>query len=314
MFLLSAALGLAVVLSTTLFSSFLVTLLVSSAFHLRNSGSWFKGHNTSDSEIHSEPNSVPSQNRVPYATPATNSAFRTLFSPFKRGSWKVRILTALILHDAISRIRLPRVVRYHPIYRTLFGVKLFGRRRSSNWLVRSFSLPFAILRTPLWAARVPFKIFGWKAPLAIYLILLLLSPRLRAAARRRIVWLVIRLSAAAGSAAGVAVRSEPVTMVRDLPWKAYTATALAYGQIVHTVLAALVAFLREQLEMLEEKAQPAAPVPTVPVPPAQSQSQSEDATYEMVSPIVPSDPVPGASVEMSTLRARKVSGAPPEEE
>ncbi|KAJ6472684.1 hypothetical protein C8R47DRAFT_1145872 [Mycena vitilis] len=319
--LVGLALCLTVILATTLLSSVLLTLLVNGALHLRHSGDWFDTVRTPTTaearqEV-SDASSNPPKRRAPRMTPAvlvaTKKIFKTLLAPLGR-SWKARILTTIILFDAISRIRLPRVVRYNSIYRTVFGANLFGPRRA-HWLQRALSRPFALLRTVFWVApvlgihivRLPFRILGWKLPLAIC-ILVLVRFRSKGFTRRGLKRAAVVLSTAVGSGATLVLHSEAAAKLRDVPWKAYTATAMAYGEVVRTVLTALVAFLRAQLEELEET--PATP------------SHAEDATYEMVS-VAPVDTtiepvgcirVPGASVEVSTLRARRIAVDAAEEE
>ncbi|KAJ7655818.1 hypothetical protein DFH06DRAFT_1412866 [Mycena polygramma] len=322
--LIGLVLCLTVILSTTLLSSVLVTLLANGALRLRHSGDWLNTVRTPAAEAHqevSDANPNPPKRRAPRMTPAvlvaTKKIFRTLLAPLGR-SWKARILTTIILFDAISRIRLPRVVRYNLIYRTIFGASLFGPRRA-HWLQRALSRPFALLRTVFWVvpvlginiARLPLRIFGWKLPLAMC-ILLLVRFRSKGFARRGLKRAAVVLSTAVGSGVTLVMRSEAAAKLRDVPWKAYTATAMAYAQVVRTVLTALVAFLRAQLEELEE----------TPATPAGAGSHAEDATYEMVnvSPVdttpepVDSILVPGASVEVTTLRARRITVDTAEEE
>ncbi|KAJ6589256.1 hypothetical protein B0H19DRAFT_1248814 [Mycena capillaripes] len=318
--LIGLALGLAVVLSTTLLSSILMTLLAAGALRLRNPRGLLRGVNISTPEEPSEANPTLPKSGVPLVVPeilsTTKDALKTLLCPLKGiRSWKARILAVILMCDAISRIRLPRVVRYNPIYRTLFGASLFGPHRSAHFLQRTLARPFTILRAVLWVVPTlciyiaqMFLRFGWKLPLTVYLIVFFLSPRFRAATRRGLGRAAILISTAMGSAAMVVLRSEPVTRLRDMPWKAFTATAIVYGQFLHTVLTALVAFLRTQLEELEEK--PAASVSGQ----LQQEDPDSDATFEMVAPVVDPVPVPEQSVEKSTLRARKISAAAPEEE
>ncbi|KAJ7016222.1 hypothetical protein C8F04DRAFT_1202910 [Mycena alexandri] len=341
--IIGLALGLATFLSTTLFSSLVLTFLVAGAIRLRSARRL--GRSTSRRAAHTETpeaTSAPSKRRRFPGIPGMRSgAFRRSLGFHRRGSWKARALLLFVLCDAVSRIRLPRVVRYSFLYLTLFGATLFGPRRT-HFLQRGLSLPFALLRSAVWllpstglkVARAPFRLFGWKAPLTIYLVLLLLSPRLRASTRGRIAHAAKRLGTATGRAAMVVLRSEQVAMVRELPWKAYVAAALEYAQ---AVLAVLIEFVRVQIEQLGEmpvevpSARSAeetalsgstetlvAPPEETAATPTQFQSEDTGSEYEMVPPVASGhggdhDAVipPMATLENSTetLRFRKVSAA-----
>ncbi|KAJ7461855.1 hypothetical protein B0H11DRAFT_2056344 [Mycena galericulata] len=97
---------------------------------------------------------------------------------FQGGNWKGPV-AIIVISDILSRLTLPRVIRYSAIYRTLFGPRLFGPRHThTHVLQRTLSLPSRII------ARE-----GRAAPVEILMLLtaaLILSPRLRAAARRLI--------------------------------------------------------------------------------------------------------------------------------
>ncbi|KAJ7769343.1 hypothetical protein B0H16DRAFT_1686164 [Mycena metata] len=343
--IVAPALGLATLLSTTLFSSLVLTFLVAGAIRLRSAR--HLAHQTVRRAAHDqtetpEASSAPPKRRRFPGIPGMR--FRRSLGFHRRGSWKARALLLFILCEAVSRIRLPRVVRYTFLYRTLFGATLFGPRRT-HFLQRGLSLPFILMRGALWmlpstglkVARAPIRLFGgWKAPVTIYLVLLLLSPRLRAAARSRLAHTGRHLGAAAGRAARTVLRSEQVARVYGLPWKAYVATALEYAQVVLTLL---IEFVHVQLAQLGDKAgevpeagsaeepTPAGFTGTVVATPEEpaaaagpTQPQTEDAgsEYEMVS--VASGHggdqdavVPPMAAPTETLRFRKVSAAMAEE-
>lgn len=278
-----------------LLSSVVLTLLLSAVRRggLRSRGAWFSERSPS-AERETSGSETP---RV------SHDGFRALFAPLKRASWKRRLLPAIVIFHLISRIRLPRVVRYNPIYRTLFGPNLFGPRLPA--LQRSLAGPSTLLRAavPLTfkLVRLPLRAFGWKTALLVYLAVVFLSRRRRAATRRAFGRGAVRLST-------LLAQSVPVDLAQ-----AYATTALARAkEAAHFTLALLVAILRAQLESLEASANPGET--------ATSEAQAEDATYEMVSPVVPaaaggsadastsSISVPGAAEETSGLRARHVAG------
>ncbi|KAJ7186582.1 hypothetical protein C8R46DRAFT_1341951 [Mycena filopes] len=311
------ALGLATLLSTTLFSSLVLTFLVAGAIRLRTARRLARSSSrrraTAAQAAHTDETSEaapPTSKRR--RIPGFPGRFRpTLGGLHRRGSWKARVLVLLVLCDAVSRIRLPRALRYTFLYRTLFGATLFGPRRT-HFLQQLLAAPFALLRVPLkLAVWVPLRVFGWKAPLVLYLVLLVLSPRMRGKTRGKMAGGLRRLWRTAGG-------SEQVARMRGLPWKAYTATALEYTR---AGLTALIEFLRVQLEQLEDKAQPAADTPdtdnSVPTPKDTAHSAathdehkhssySDDggSEYEMVSDIPILLPSTAAS-SSETLRSRK---------
>ncbi|KAJ7820347.1 hypothetical protein B0H14DRAFT_2600062 [Mycena olivaceomarginata] len=94
---------------------------------------------------------------------------------------------------------------------------------------------------------------------------------------------------------------------------------IAMAQTLHTTLTAVVVFLRTELAILVASTAQAthSESETTPSVPA-GQTQQEEATYEMVSPVAPDDGVvsaPANAVEMSTLRARRIQpGAGSEDE
>ncbi|KAJ7820355.1 hypothetical protein B0H14DRAFT_3876334 [Mycena olivaceomarginata] len=235
--LLGLALCLAVLLLTALFSSVVITLLAVGVLHLCNPSGAFKAHPTSTSDTPadtSDPTSTLPKNRFSWIKAifsATNSTTSTLSPLLSRGSRKIRLLALVLICDAISRIRLPQFVRYNLIYRTLFGTSLFGPRRSSHFLQRALSSPFRILRNVVWAvlalgvniAAVPFHLFGWKAALAMYIILFILSP-LRVIAARYIVRTTSYLVTGLAPAMIFILRSEPANKLRELSLEAFTAS------------------------------------------------------------------------------------------
>ncbi|KAJ7675197.1 hypothetical protein B0H17DRAFT_1081402, partial [Mycena rosella] len=283
--LLGLALCLSVILSSTLVSSVVVTTLAGGLLQLRHR------------EISPADGSPP---RHASHIPA-KKAFSALFSPLKRGGWKLRALAVLIVWDLVSRIRLPRVVRYHPIVHAIFG-----RRRHTTLLRRIFSRTFAVRGAGLKLARLPLRLVGWKTILAASLVLFVLSPRLRIAARRASTRIALRVSAATGAGVLELLRSAPMAAVFAQPWKAHTATAISSSrQVAYTALAALVAFLRAQMDQLEDK--------SVAISPAEQPQPELDATYEMVSSVIPGGVVGSTAVSVSlsgdaaeTLRERKV--------
>ncbi|KAJ7176116.1 hypothetical protein C8R43DRAFT_554564 [Mycena crocata] len=326
-----------VLLSTTAVSSlFILTLIAGAAFGLRKRGFTQDGSSASASELTTQP-TTPSDPRSPPVSPraAIATAKRILNAVvrrfLKRGSWKTRLLAGILVADLISRIRLPRVVRYNFFYRIFLGASLFGPRRNHPFQ-RTLGRPFRTISGAAWLARrvglgavfLPARLFGWKAPLMVYLTLLAFSPRVRAHARRNISCLAYRAWAAAGAGTTAILRSETAQQVLDLPWKAYTETVLACTkEIAYSTLALLIAFLRTQLEQLEEstvEAPPAeaesAPAAQESVPPATDKStpestpsQAEESTYEMVAPVLIADTAGSTAVpEDSTqsFRARRI--------
>ncbi|KAJ6595523.1 hypothetical protein DFH09DRAFT_1134870 [Mycena vulgaris] len=316
--LIGLALCLSVVLSTTLVSSAVTAALGAGLLRIRSLGLWISDHRSATRTAEGQlQGAAPGPHVQPVASKAiftTKQAVRAIFPRLKGAGWKARILAVTLFCELISRIHLPRVVRHNPIYRTIFGAALFGPRRS-HIFQRALSRPFAILRAGSWVGptlgfklvRLPFRLFGWKAPLIAYMLLLILSPRLRGAARRALARVSVRLFDTAAAGAIVILDSAPVAAALDLPWKEYTTTAFACGKdIMHTALAALLGFLRAQLEQMEERAPQPAPAP---------QSPSEDSTYEMVPAVAPRSPAASASGMTAggtstgkNLRARNISG------
>ncbi|KAJ7472578.1 hypothetical protein FB451DRAFT_299451 [Mycena latifolia] len=288
--LIGLALCLAVVLSSALASSVVVTALAAEMLRLRRSGI------------------------SPIDSSASDTNTARLRFPRKRGGWKRRALAALVVFlvwDVVSRIRIARIMRSRTIPDALSRA-IFGYRHRPALLRRILTVPVSALKL-VWlplrllasVARLPFRLFGGKMIIVVALILLVTSPRLRAAARRTLARAALRVSTAAGAGGLVLLQSAPAAAVRALPWTAYTSATLAGGkQITYRALAALVAFLRAQLEQLEDKA-----------PASRSAPSSEEASYEMVSPIIPAGAsgstavsMPGDTAETSTLRERKVVG------
>ncbi|KAJ7509487.1 hypothetical protein B0H11DRAFT_1250636 [Mycena galericulata] len=298
--LVGLALGLIVLLASTLFISGVLTVLVAGPLRLRRS---IGRTSTPETETETEHSGPQTTSIPPFAAQGPpggrTTAFRDFSSPFKHVSRKRRLFAVIVIGHLISRIRLPRVVRHSLIYRTLFGTRLFGPRPPP--LQRALAFPSIIVRTVSWLpfklALLPFRILGWNIPLLVCISLLIASPRLRAAARRALARGALRLS-------NRVAQSAPVAFALNLPWKAYTAAALAAGK---EAIIVLVAFLRAQLEDLEAKVEQAAEAADT------AQTQDEDAkTYEMVPPVVPDDVSgsTGVSASMSgeeTLRARNVS-------
>ncbi|KAF8144920.1 hypothetical protein K438DRAFT_1992287 [Mycena galopus ATCC 62051] len=300
------ALVLAVILLTSLFSSALITLLGTGALRL-NPGGWFKAHRTSQLSAPSDtsdPTLTPPTTQLPWKMPVIPAS--TILSLLTRVGWKIGLLVVVLLSEGISNIRLPWHVRNHFIYRSLFGAGLFGPRHSAHFLGRVLSLPARIVRKLPWIVilivTAPFQLLGWKFALALYLILANAS-RSRAFVRGK----TIRVVAVAGLAVTAAVdvlRSQRVTEFRDLLWK-----------WVHQALSAPIVFLRTELERLEASTQKPMQSEAEDTPP--QQSQPEEATYEMVSPIVTGTTTLGfvsVPVEMSSLRQRKTARGGSEDE
>ncbi|KAJ7199622.1 hypothetical protein GGX14DRAFT_572654 [Mycena pura] len=284
-FINSTALCLVVSLAAALLSS----VLLGAAFHFLRAGGGLS--RTRTVEIHAEP---PYEAPAPLKGPsffiphllsaAGNKAVNAVLSPLRRiGRRKKtsRLLILILLSEAISRLHLPRAVRYNLIYRTIFGPQLFGpgRRHPLQWIL---SRPFFLLRTVRFVpilcvglVQLPLRIVGWKAPLAIYLTLFVLSPRTRGSTRRAIARLSVRVSTAVTTAVVLVWQA----VLRDRTWNTAAAAADYAKEAARAILVVFVAFLRTQLEKLEEQPTPAAAVP----------AQAEEATYEMimVPPAVP---------------------------
>ncbi|KAJ6595527.1 hypothetical protein DFH09DRAFT_1134882 [Mycena vulgaris] len=280
-----------VVFSTTFVSSAVTAALGAGLLRIRSPGLWISDHRSATRTTEGQlQGAAPGPHVQPVASKAiftAKQAVRAIFPRFKGAGWKARLLAVTLFCELISRIHLPRVVRHNPIYRTIFDAALFGPRRS-HIFQRALSRPFAILRVGSWVGptlgfklvKLPFRLFGWKAPLIAYMLLLLLSPRLRGAARRVLARASVRLFDAAASGAIVILNSAPVAVALDLPWK-YTATAFTCGK-------------------------DPSPAPQFP---------SEDSTYEMVRAVSPTSPAASASGMTAggtstgeNLRARNVSG------
>ncbi|KAJ7114906.1 hypothetical protein C8R44DRAFT_795042 [Mycena epipterygia] len=308
------ALCFALCMSTALLSFLVLAVFAAGLVCLPSNGMW---SSTSTSSIDGQSPSSPNLRDIAVElSSGVKNAFRPIFSPLKRGL-KARLLRTLVICDLISRIRLPRHVRHNFLYRALLGPTLFAPG-GRHILQRALALPFSILRAAVWfmpslalrLVRLPFILFGWKTPLAVYLILLLLSPCLRVASQRAFSRVVIRVSTVADAGTMAILQSPPVVRVRELPWKAYATVALTIAEeSVHGLLA----FLRAQLEE-----GPAVSVPIEAVSPPTEPSPSEDAAYEMVSSVIPTDAsgsMGGVSTSLSVsedtveLRARKVAEA-----
>ena len=131
-----------------------------------------------------------------------------------------------------------------------FPLSIFRAHRL-HWIL---SLPFSFLRTSLWlvstAAMLPFRIFGWKLPLAIALVALVLSPRVRAAVHRAAGRLSYRVSTVPATQIARAWRAA----LRDRTQSAAAAATAYTKDVARESLVVLVESLRAQLEKLEARA------------------------------------------------------------
>ncbi|KAJ7243912.1 hypothetical protein B0H12DRAFT_815914 [Mycena haematopus] len=273
--LLGLALCLVVLLSTVLLYSTVITLLCAGAIRLRQRSpggfGWnFPAYHTSaapPAPETSDPTSTPpnpnSNNGLPRTTPSPTAnhtphtrSFLSLLRVIRR-SWKF-ILAAFLTYELL--------LGSHPLH----------------ILPYALSRPFALLRI---LAVVPFELLGWKATLAI---LVLLIPTIVRLARRE----------------------------RATPTQAQLRALLEKARAASAQCAAVVAFLRAELEKVDGElrqwdAEGSASAPGVhvdmePEAPLEREAQPEETTYEMVSPVVAGTSL-FVPVEVSTLRARKVS-------
>ncbi|KAJ7767004.1 hypothetical protein DFH07DRAFT_335359, partial [Mycena maculata] len=312
--LVGLALGLSACLLTTLFSSAMLTLLVAGALRLRTSRTWFSDFRTSttveteDAGINATPHRRGPRFRRARPFTTARDAFRGFFSPFKRGGYKTRLLALILVADLVSRIRLPRVVRYSPIYRTLLGASLFGPRHHAHFLPYILSRPLAILRAVVWVVpgfcvRLHFKMSRWSplGPIILYSLVFLLSPRLRKAALRIISRAAMGLFAAACVGADIVAHSDVV------------ASAVARGkELVQSTFPLVIAFLRAVLENLEKelKTEAETEAESAPVPSAPAQGEDATSEYDMVSPLDAGGAGGSTAVAgevAGTLRSRHVS-------
>ncbi|KAJ7728003.1 hypothetical protein DFH07DRAFT_223888 [Mycena maculata] len=257
--LISLTLCLAVILSLVLLSSVVLTLLTTAALRLRPQMMRFWAKIPSPFPTK---DTRPQPTQVPLTTPQ-------LSTPLQRGRWKPRLSVALLV-PVVTRLHLPRVMRYHPIYRTLLGSHFLGPRpwRPPQLIVHSNAAsayhrgasaypaalayaqerrePFPLGKTIL---RMPVGLSGWKTPLLVCAVLLVMSPRLRAASRRG----VLRVSTVVGIGLGNLAHCAPVYV-----WKACAAAPFAAAQTPATVLAVLPA-----LRILEGTSVELAPTATI---------------------------------------------------
>ncbi|KAF7361139.1 hypothetical protein MSAN_01145700 [Mycena sanguinolenta] len=301
--LLGLALFLTVVLSSALFHSTVITLLGAGALRLmRSHGGWnsFKAFfDTSRSTMSDAPSETsnssptPARDNSPAGPPMANSGKNILPSNLlpllTHGSRKLALLAFILACKAISLLTSPRAVRHKRVsYRTpLWRTPLQLRPR----FVRSPPAA-AHARLPVRHARVPTH-----PPCFTILV-----PIVRG---------MIRLSSAI-------LRSESVAQLRAGLMRVWAAVALTVEQWVREVLATVVAVLRTELERWEAAAASASNLQPGSVhmeTAAESEAsikhtpQPEDTeAYEMVSPVVVAGTSTSDLGEMSTLRARKISG------
>ncbi|KAJ6452246.1 hypothetical protein C8R45DRAFT_1083456 [Mycena sanguinolenta] len=325
--LLGLALLLTVVLSSALFHSAVITLLGAGALRLvRSPGGWSSlkaSFYTSSSTTSDAPSETSNPNPTPagYAGDGSAAVPRVALSgkntytlPFgvlpllTRGSRKLALLAFVLACKAISVITSPRAVRHKRVFIPPIGAPRPNYPREPYAvppLQRTLALPFDMLASLLTLAAAPFRLLGWNLTVlaACFTILIPIA--------RGSIWL--------GS---TVLRSEAVAQLRAGLVRVWAAAALACERWVRGVLAAVVAVLRTELERWEAAAARAAASASNLQPGSvhveaavetKHDPQPEDAeAYEMVSPAGTGNN--GLSLgEMSTLRARKISGGGSEE-
>ncbi|KAJ7267974.1 hypothetical protein C8J57DRAFT_1469338 [Mycena rebaudengoi] len=299
---LGLALTLSFILSITLVLSATVSLGIYSVSQRR---SWTLHTQTVNATQHDpDPSSVgnPHPRAVLPSAPTTAKRWmRILTFPIRKMGWKSRLLTFLVARHILQRTRLfPRVVRYHPIYRLIFGTP----RPRKDFFMTLLTLVFVPFNMVFRAARavtlttiaVPIALLrglfrvvpgGWMKFIVLAVVLLRLSPKLR--------WATVRLRGMVVSNWFSIVRSFSRLVLAELDG---SSAFEDFKKIAYTTLSTLLAFLRALLDKFEDKAE------------VSSGAHPAEETAEMVSPPVAGDAVSTAVPPLSnTMKARNVTAS-----
>ncbi|KAJ7058567.1 hypothetical protein C8F01DRAFT_1148581 [Mycena amicta] len=304
--LIGIALCLAVFLSTTLISSTAVAFLGLAIARLRHrSVSTVIPHTEENAEA-TEHIPAPNKHRPSFYLPRFFSGLSARFraSAGRPRRRRTHIIFVILACEVISRLRLPRWLRYKKLYRTLLGTALFGPRgQRGHPLQRLLSLPFFLTSRSFFILSFFLRVLLSKSFISLLLVALVISPRLRRGALRR----SVQLGRAAYTRFG---HSELAEALKSVPWKQYTAMGLEQGgAIARSTIALLIAFLRA-LEETAADAQRArereGEQEKAGAEPVHMMDQSQDAYRDDAASVESYEMVPTSTAEesTSTLRAR----------